>query len=447
MEKSQNLGENKVDQRKKNIFSQTQDGVKQILDSGLDMRQDYFLQNPPQQPKREIADYVEQQGILVPRRFNSLSEALDFVKSGGEIMIRSEHPDEYNGASGLLESYTLNKDILQKGKEFYIENEKDFSWEKSYNYEKKHRLFWQMEKYSNNQEQFEKSLRELSSDNTEIYTEFLSIDQEEFQNKISYSYREKIAGRNRSIIADSAVLGRYHLYTSKYDPSIDHIWYDYSKIDDGKIIQSYNKDLIMDVEDSLNEVVEFYEKTRMLEKFNEKHCPIIEFQTNENNHYFLQYHRTQDCSQSQFILNRELEEWEFKAEYVRGSTPPEGIQVTTSLYGLGNGYSHPIDEEAYFHLCGERRWNEKIHSEIMSRKRICNFLSSDWELIPDEKHHFAKSKLFYSKIAILLPEEKNKYLRNLYHQRNKTDWLLQIPIRVVSDGRTAYVKFLNTDPQ
>ncbi len=69
---------------------------------------DYYLKNPNKlmgQPKRTIADYVESQGILVPRRFENLKEAR---KSHKAILLRSEHTQEYDGVSGLLDSMGLS---------------------------------------------------------------------------------------------------------------------------------------------------------------------------------------------------------------------------------------------------------------------------------------------------------------------------------------------------
>jgi hypothetical protein len=40
-------------------------------------KKDYYLVNPPQKPKAEIAKYVESYGILVPKRFDSLKEAIE----------------------------------------------------------------------------------------------------------------------------------------------------------------------------------------------------------------------------------------------------------------------------------------------------------------------------------------------------------------------------------
>ena len=73
---------------------------------------DFYLQNPEElkgKPKATISDYVEQNGILVPRRYTTLEDAL---KSGVPIIARSELPQDYDGASGLFHSPI----ILQVGK-------------------------------------------------------------------------------------------------------------------------------------------------------------------------------------------------------------------------------------------------------------------------------------------------------------------------------------------
>lgn len=70
---------------------------------------DYWLAHPEAfkgQPKRAIGDYVEQEGILVPRRFDSLKEARD---SGLPVIARSEHIQEYDGVSGLFNSHMIKE--------------------------------------------------------------------------------------------------------------------------------------------------------------------------------------------------------------------------------------------------------------------------------------------------------------------------------------------------
>ena len=68
---------------------------------------DFYLENPAElkgQPKRTIGDYVESNGFLVPRRFDSLAEARRSKKG---ILLRSELTQDYDGVSWLLESYSL----------------------------------------------------------------------------------------------------------------------------------------------------------------------------------------------------------------------------------------------------------------------------------------------------------------------------------------------------
>lgn len=72
---------------------------------------DYYLEDRARlegQPKRAIADYVEQNGIMVPRRFGSLQEAR---ASGKEVLLRSEHQQD---SSMLLNVVSDGKRALVK---------------------------------------------------------------------------------------------------------------------------------------------------------------------------------------------------------------------------------------------------------------------------------------------------------------------------------------------
>ena len=71
---------------------------------------DYYLEDTTRlngQPKRTISDYVESQGVLVPRRFATLEEAR---RSRVKVIARSEHEQDYDGVSDLGESFVLSKD-------------------------------------------------------------------------------------------------------------------------------------------------------------------------------------------------------------------------------------------------------------------------------------------------------------------------------------------------
>lgn len=63
---------------------------------------DYFLANPPAQPKLEIARYVASCGINVPD--DIYSESTPALQSNDEIVARSEHPQDYDGYSDMMRS-------------------------------------------------------------------------------------------------------------------------------------------------------------------------------------------------------------------------------------------------------------------------------------------------------------------------------------------------------
>jgi len=396
---------------------------------------DFFVENPPRQPKFEIADYVESEGILVPTRFANLKEALE---SGKEFIIRSEHPDEYNGASGLLESYTVNQSKMDRRKEICAEKGREINWEKIYNFDENETyiaelmIIQQMDELS--QTEIENLLKKLSKIRIENYCSLLNLNIKEFENKISYSYWEKLDGYNRTIIADTAIEGRYHIFTH------GERFRNYFIYENGMSIFNGKTPLLTELNDKILETIEFYEKIKCLPKFNKNHCPIVEFQSVDGKDYFLQYHRTRDRQYSNFELTRPLEEGEFKAHFVRGVTDEKGETLNTSMY-----YPEDIfnigEEDASFDFNPN-----DIFSEIMNRKRICFFSLKSLHRMAMECSigHFDKSKIFNPKLYVAINEENipKGLIKKLLDETDDKREPAKVTIRVISDGRKAYVKFL-----
>ena len=187
-------------------------------------------------------------------------------------------------------------------------------------------------------------------------------------------------------------------------------------------------------------VIEFYEKIRGMRKFDVNHCPIVEFQTdNKGENYFLQYHRTRQTEPANFTLNRDLEEDEFEATYCRGATTPDGLVLNTAMYYPPRNLIVEQEEGSFdYH-------NNFIFSEIMSRRRIAYFEDqSIINLSISCIDHLPKSRLFNSQITIYLPKGKitNDLKDYLFEKTIKTNEPAKIPIRVISDGRKAYVKLM-----
>ncbi len=383
---------------------------------------------------------LEQQGILVPRRFESLAEALEAIKQGKDIVVRSEHPAEYAGASGLLETHLLNAKGIEKGKAFCAEKGEVIDWT---NFEKDPNNYDAYREVINktfgsldtlDQSAFEENLRRLSQKDVRRYCKLLGLDIDQFSKEISFSYWERIPGFNRSIVADSAVSNRYHIFTTrtnKYDTN-DNFFHNHAIIDNGEIVLDNPVRMTDEIKSGIGDVISFYEKVRNTEGFDPNHCPVVEFQTFENQNYFLQYHRTRDSEPSKWKLERGLEEGEFKVAFVRGATPPEGLILNASIYLPGTELKVKDKEEAAFDF----QWNLTL-SEIMSRRRRVNFSNKsllDLTLLSIDAH-LPKSKMFNPEIFVSIDIDGEGISKDFYSKKS-------VKLRLVSDGRKAYVKFL-----
>jgi len=368
---------------------------------------DYYLEHPEDlhgQPKRTIADYVASQGIPVPKRFDSLKDAR---AARVPIIVRSEHVQDYDGISGLLNSFPLA--------EFKNASTED-------------------------------SLKEgilnsfPSAGYINAYRTALRVPLSEFEEQVSISFWELLDGYNRKIIADSAVKGRYHIATSTRDGN----FMNYAIVDNGTIAIFLNPPPA-DFENGLGDVITFYESVRNLPRFDPNHCPVLEVQTVDEKNYFLQYHRTRNFEPSQFRLDRRPNKNEVEASFVRGATPPEGVTCKTTLK-YGN-----IDYNDYEKLCEAEEGSFDFHyfftfSELMVRRRKLQVLCEN----PDESlffslvvGHLTYSKFFKPGVSVGIlgcPLVSDEEFQRATALASATGEIQTIDLHVVSDGRTAYVE-------
>lgn len=397
---------------------------------------DYYLEDRSRlngQPKRTIGDYVEQNGILVPRRFDNLKQAR---RSGLPILIRSEHPQEYDGVSGLLSSWSL----YRESKKYGIVSPPADSIE--------------------TEEQLKEGMLNLKTDDFSTtskarffiknYCAYLGIDPSEFEDEISYSLWEELGGLNRRVFADSAVLGRYHITTLGDCMRMVN----YTIVEDGKILESHPRPLPIELEEGLLNLIDVYEKIRHLSNFDPIHCPIMEFQTFDGKDYFLQYHRTRDFEPMDFELDRELKQGEHRALFVRGATSPEGkvFRATFRYAGWENMIPYtkwplPDVEEASFDI----HYNY-VFSEIMTRRRQAQFNElgdnvhkNTWHFLEFAAGHNNYSKLMkpglflssYCERHFGISEEESELT---FRRAQETGENQCVDIYVISDGKKAYVK-------
>jgi len=392
---------------------------------------DAYLENPALlagQPKRSIADYVESQGILVPRRFATLREAR---ASRLPIMARSEHPQDYDGASDLV---PIRKDLLMIHPE--ILDEKDL----------RKKIM---------EEQFKIPFF------LKGYPEIMGINSEEFLDKFSLSYWRLLDGFNRTITADSAIPNRYHITTTCYSEPIGELW-QYMIFEDGCIktfFQGSNgKGVPLDLIKDLNNFVDLYERIRHLDRFDHNHCPTMEFQSifdrGRINNYFLQYHRIRDFEQTPFKLERrrEIEETEF--DYVRGATLPEGkVCKVATAYASEHSWNNSRREVPWkIDLSEEGSIDPPrylVMSEIMSRRRYFQTLNGNSEigvLLGMAYGHESRSLWFKPNVSVIQDEDAREQLFPLkelvasWDKAKETGENQYIHLHVVADGRKAFVK-------
>lgn len=400
-----------------------------LLEAGN--RPDYYLTYPPRQPKKEVADYVEACGILVPQRFDSLDDA---ISSGQPFMVRSEHPQDYGGASNVLYSLYITPSEIQR-----------CSAEVAYPLTRiraAKQIVARLGKIS--QKEFENYMVSFSSSRIAMFCEFFPYTPQTFAAEISYSYWEGLEGVNRTIVADSARKGRYHIFSTLFTPfrggTQAELGYGYKILEGGKMIAGNSSEYLPpESNEQLASLIPFYEAIRGLDRFNNNHCPLIEAQSVNGQNYFLQYHRGVDFQAPQFSLDRQPEANEITPFWVRGATPPEGLFLTVGVYWDDPNPANGGEEAAVNHDGSPFR----VEAAIRQRKL---------QLIATGNHpnylyctpagHQPRSKLFKSQLgAVLLGTDYDSLAVGI-------DYSIEQPvsymrIKYLADGRKGYLKRLD----
>ncbi len=409
---------------------------------------DRFLHNPSSMPKLDMGNLAERCGLLVPKRHGSFDAAAD---SGRPFIMRSEHVQEYAGVSGLLNSYPITPETLAEASRFVADDYK-LRREQIPLMSALHR------KLSGGSEaQLAADLASCSSSAIDQYCHFKDVRKKDFVRQVKYSYWELFGGHNRVVVADNAIPGRYHLFTSCVgDAGRERC--NFTLIENGRVLLCQNdKDMDVDEEmteaggvdkdfifDGAAELIQFYEQVRHLPGFDPEHCPIVECQTVNGLNYFLQAHRSRDVEPAQFDLERAPEEGEVEAIFVRGATPPEGMVVEVAHYypTFGRNFK-PVEDEAGAY---ENHFNV-VFSEIMARRRVLQLIASpsmDNVVALADGYHLSKSHLYKPRISVVadLKVSLKKYMAQAQRQIQRTGLAYHTPVRVISDGRRALVKLL-----
>lgn len=390
---------------------------------------DYYSEDQARldrQPKRTIADYAERNGILAPRRFDSIREARMAGFDDSQIFLRSEHPHEYDGASGILDSFRLgdnpyfNKkvDSLTQVKQMFFDANNGIGSDPKY----------------------------------KIYCQILGIDEQDFRDETSFSVWEYIDGPRMVVVADSSIKNRYHIMAQDLKDgkvSHDYLVFDREKGGRGFTYNNSSKGKVEKVRDlSLTEakLLDVYEQVRNLEHFDPNHCPIMEFAGHDTDIYFLQYHRTRDFQERTFVLGRNANRDESEALFARGASKEGGetfrviavdraflnggLEINENAEGfIGVGAYHPLREIMY----------------KRSFLQIKNVRENDlvFHMHNITRGHSSRSAVFKPKIysihdndGVLSKKEKEE----LWGKASKTDETQYVDLHVESDGDRSLIK-------
>lgn len=272
-----------------------------------------------------------------------------------------------------------------------------------------------------------------------IYCQLLGIPIDEFLARASYSYWKHLGGSNLTIIRDSAVKERFHVFAVEPRTSGRA----YFRTDEGKITDHRSFKIVIDpLVAGLRHFIDFYETIRTLDRFDPNHCPVIECQFVDGALFFLQYHRTRDFAEATFELDRPPGEDEFEASFVRGATPPEGIEVAVNicfpLMRLSD-VQLPPHEPAAIDLS-----SNNILQEIMSRRRGHQIINSSdhFNFVLDAAIGHVSRSIFFKPGLSFVANLDAFLTRDFFRHRICTGENPPVPIRLVSDGRRAYLRFL-----
>lgn len=457
-----------------------------------ELSSDFWLENANlRQPKREVADYVESQGILVPRRFDSLEEAMFHVRDHGTILLRSEHPDEYDGPSDLLGSYRVDSERITRGRVELAEIENALGrWNLDIDNEIP-KWLRNPASYSNPKRPGFKApgssqvlgiiLGGLDNRDPQIVLDRLSefqkhsspvnyysgvkgLTPDQLMADASFSFWEYKPGINLTVVADDAIDGQYHTF-AKSDRLYHTKGYEgYIGKENGELVRHHGrlkaKDWVLGELLSLEqrgEIASLYETIRNLPRFASDHCPIIELQMDVvGSLYFLQYHRSRDFSAAGDKLNPSdfsPEEGWVAADAVRGSiSSPSTLKMSLAYpdyYGdASRGIALPEVEEA----AAKNEDSFALIDEMLVRRRLGDISTGGFNRLYGGMltSHGNRSRWFKPQTSINLARDEKVVDADTWVGVVDNVWrkkrMMRLVIDLASDGRTGFYR-LNPDSE
>jgi hypothetical protein len=392
---------------------------------------DDFLRPTLMQPKKEIGDYIEGEGILVPKRFKSLLAA---KRSGQPFIIRSEHPQDYAGISGWLDSIIVNKDrvtrsqrTLRRDHYMYGYDSKDFLKE-----------IGTAISGSVSQRTLEALLKRSEEKRISEFAKVTYQDPSDIEDDISYSYWEHLSkGNNIQVVQDKAIPQTYHILAFRSTPSTVASYGRYNS--EKEDFDFEHMPITPALKKSMPEIIKTYHKVSGLKKFDYKTNPLLELQVINGRVYFLQYHVGSKSQDPKFRLDRSPYKGEIEADLVIGATKPEGETVNV-IWNREQDYIFPERE-----ACAKEQAHNHgtIREEIMKPRTDIMLLpistSFSFYCLKIGVGHDQASSLFMPKVSVIFNQKKIDLTKFKHYDRYRTD---SFPAHIISDGNKAFIRQL-----
>ena len=259
------------------------------------------------------AAHAAAHGIRIPQMFATFEKARDFVlKKDGKLILRTEHPLEREGLSGLNMSHRVSlEDVVR--------------------HEERGGLFASFRGFDADLHNYMMREWHKKHGSAKYYCEWNGISIDDYVAGLVHSYWEYVSGYNIYVVADPVVNNRYRLFAGWKQMIKDreqHVT-SYDTFDGTTKLTSGNTSAT--VLNKLDDILRLYNKVREL--FGEEMCWVVEMQLAANGElYFLQrstgksfrpcdwsFDAPESCH---FLLGHQ-----YGYGDVRGTTPKEGITL------------------------------------------------------------------------------------------------------------------------
>jgi len=418
-------------------------------------------------PKREISEYVSAEtGIHIPDFFDDIPQALSHVEHGGSVIIRDEHPDHYEGPSGLLISFVVSPGKMAGYRRAWAEyatagvelDERAITMAAlnlptsaiGDHYALVAGILVSGETASHEDTVSRLNLFQANcTPQLRFYCNYAGKNQKEYLQDLSYSAAKLLPGTNLTVVADTARPKRWSIFGGREkDGSSAQSW---SVVDDTERTYKTSANQFWSERDA-RRAVDNYEAVRHLPRFNPAHCPIQEWQlADDGTLSFLQLHRSRDASSSPFFLTpddyREEEGW-VAAEAVRGWLPESPLELT---FGYASQFDKAIRLGQYLPseegLVSGGCSSAANEAYARHRKLVVSDRGKDNHYRNTADGHNIRSPWLKSQAALILPEGAlasvvgqdalDRSGRILY----RSQWgIARLAVQAVSDGRIGFMR-------